>query len=97
MNSFSLADREMLISVNVGLKSLSKEVEELKTALKEDNKVNKSEFDRLKDEITRREEFDQLKGKVQVLENFRWYILGVAVVAGPLIHYFIENFMLRKG
>lgn len=31
------------------------------------------------------------EGRIRALENFRWYILGAALVAAPVISFFIDR------
>ena len=84
MSAFLEQDRDLLIQVATNLDNLQKAFDKLIAKHEEDPPVTRGEF-------------YGLQGKVQILENFRWYMMGIALAAGPIVHYIVEGIFVKKG
>ena len=61
-----------------------------------------TQFDNLKDQISRlentitdagkvsKEDFKEMEGRVRELENFRWWLGGATVLIGVAVHFILE-------
>lgn len=75
---FTSEDRENLIELRVDLRNLQASFSDFKLSLKEDNKASK-------------EEVKYLEGRIRTLENFRYWILGMGILGGTIVHFFLDK------
>ncbi len=73
-SSFTNEDRRILAKVDTEIRYLKDDIDSLTREFRALSTPTKADF-------------AELKGKVEALQNFRWYLMGIAVGTGALVHF----------
>lgn len=73
-STFTNEDRRVLTKVDTELRYLKEDIDQLGRDFRSLSSPTKADF-------------SKLEGKVEALENFRWYLMGIAIGAATLIHF----------